>query len=323
MGELHTDYYAVLGVPRDVSDELLRRAYKEQALLHHPDKNRDCVVEATKRFKLIGEAYSVLKDPVLRADYDMKGHASCSVMQTFNFDTAVNLFQSVFGAETIGAVLSGAASCCREIPGVRGVAAAGFESMLAQAELDLNSEMQRLASIDHDVDMRRFEVEEQAKRFMLAEKEHCQLCSLRKRNMEIAGLGVLSLTFACWGAFFTLMTYAFATLVVLWLLSVGYVIECGWALAQLNAAHRERVVEDMRKSGHFQQALFQAQLSLKEQTELVRNTRQRLAQIRGAANEAEMKGPSFQDTLTLGSHLIGKVAGGVSNVFKKRFPPVS
>jgi len=63
------DFYAVLGVSKDVSDADLKKTYRKLARQHHPDSNAgDAKAEA--RFKEISEAYSVLSDPEMRAEYD-------------------------------------------------------------------------------------------------------------------------------------------------------------------------------------------------------------------------------------------------------------
>lgn len=68
------DYYEVLGVERTVSTEELRKAYKREALKHHPDRNPgDASAEA--KFKECNEAYQVLSDEQKRQIYDQFGHA--------------------------------------------------------------------------------------------------------------------------------------------------------------------------------------------------------------------------------------------------------
>jgi molecular chaperone DnaJ len=66
------DYYAVLGVPRDAGDADLKKAYRNLARTHHPDRNPGDKA-AEERFKEISEAYGVLSDPDKRAHYDRFG----------------------------------------------------------------------------------------------------------------------------------------------------------------------------------------------------------------------------------------------------------
>jgi molecular chaperone DnaJ len=67
-------YYEVLGCAREVAPEDMRRAYKQLALKHHPDRNAgDPTAEAT--FKEVNEAYQVLSDEQKRRVYDQFGHA--------------------------------------------------------------------------------------------------------------------------------------------------------------------------------------------------------------------------------------------------------
>jgi curved DNA-binding protein len=65
------DYYDVLGVPRDASNDDIRSAYRKLARENHPDVNKD--PEAEDRFKEISEAYEVLRDPEKREKYDRLG----------------------------------------------------------------------------------------------------------------------------------------------------------------------------------------------------------------------------------------------------------
>src|SRR4051795_9770126 len=65
------DYYEVLGVSRDASEDDIRSAYRRLARENHPDVNKD--PEAEQRFKEISEAYEVLRDPEKRERYDRLG----------------------------------------------------------------------------------------------------------------------------------------------------------------------------------------------------------------------------------------------------------
>ncbi|HMF62447.1 MAG TPA: molecular chaperone DnaJ, partial [Edaphobacter sp.] len=69
------DYYEVLSVSRDASDQELKAAYRKLAMQHHPDRNPDDP-SAEDKFKECSEAYSVLSDPEKRAAYDRYGHAA-------------------------------------------------------------------------------------------------------------------------------------------------------------------------------------------------------------------------------------------------------
>src|SRR4051794_6357953 len=68
-------YYEVLGVPRNASDEELKKAFRRLAMKHHPDRNPDNT-ECEAHFKEAKEAYEVLGDAQKRALYDQHGHAA-------------------------------------------------------------------------------------------------------------------------------------------------------------------------------------------------------------------------------------------------------
>jgi len=69
------DFYTTLGVPRDASNDDLKKAYRKLAMQYHPDRNPGDK-QAEAKFKEINEAYDVLKDEQKRAAFDRYGHAA-------------------------------------------------------------------------------------------------------------------------------------------------------------------------------------------------------------------------------------------------------
>ena len=70
------DFYEVLGVPKNASEDEIKKAYRKLAMKYHPDRNQgDAAKEAEVKFKEVKEAYEMLSDAQKRAAYDQYGHA--------------------------------------------------------------------------------------------------------------------------------------------------------------------------------------------------------------------------------------------------------
>ncbi|WFC99377.1 hypothetical protein MYAM1_002121 [Malassezia yamatoensis] len=86
------EYYELLGVRGDASDLELKKAYRKAAVRNHPDKGGD-----EETFKMIGEAYRVLSDSNLRADYDRYGKKKPT--DEVGLKEATDMFGNLFGGE--------------------------------------------------------------------------------------------------------------------------------------------------------------------------------------------------------------------------------
>ena len=67
------DYYQVLGVPKNATDDQIKKAYRKLAMQYHPDRNPGKEEWANQKFKEINEAYGALGDPQKRKQYDQFG----------------------------------------------------------------------------------------------------------------------------------------------------------------------------------------------------------------------------------------------------------
>jgi len=90
------DYYEILGVNRDASDEELKKAYRKLAMKHHPDRNPDNP-KAEEHFKEAKEAYEILSDSGKRGAYDQYGHAGVDQQAGMGGGAGMGGFADAFG----------------------------------------------------------------------------------------------------------------------------------------------------------------------------------------------------------------------------------
>ncbi len=103
------DYYEILGVSRDASQDEIKKAYRKLAMEYHPDRNTENP-NAEKKFKEASEAYEVLRDPEKRERYDRFGHEGMNgggfgggrAYENVGFEDIFSRFSEIFGSEFFG-----------------------------------------------------------------------------------------------------------------------------------------------------------------------------------------------------------------------------
>ena len=101
------DYYEVLGVDKNASEDDIKKAYRKIAIQYHPDRNPGDK-NAEEKFKEAAEAYDVLHDPQKRQQYDQFGFEGLQGMGGFSggggftMDDIFSMFGSVFGGSGFG-----------------------------------------------------------------------------------------------------------------------------------------------------------------------------------------------------------------------------
>ncbi len=182
------DYYEILGVSRDATDEEIKRAYRRLAMKHHPDRNPGDP-EAEARFKEAAEAYEALSDPQKRRLYDQYGHEglrSAGGPATHDFsrmrvDDIFSMFEEIFGG------MGGAA---------RPRQARGYD-LETEVVIDL---AEALTGVEREVRFTRLEVCSSCRGTGVAgggQPEPCSLCRGQGRVMQTGFGGMFRIATTC------------------------------------------------------------------------------------------------------------------------------
>jgi molecular chaperone DnaJ len=108
MVKMAKDYYDILGIGKDASQDQIKSAYRELALKHHPDRNKH--KDSEEKFKEINAAYAVLSDPEKRRQYDAYGSEGFEqrftnedIFKGVNIEDIIRGFQeNMFGFQDVG-----------------------------------------------------------------------------------------------------------------------------------------------------------------------------------------------------------------------------
>jgi len=334
----------VLGVSRSAGSAELRRAYHEQALRHHPDKNPGRLQEATESFKLVAEAYAVLRDPRLRAKYD--GGVKC---MGFSFGMAKDLFREVFGKDVAAnlehvvnemtpnlrsaaeaaaqaaaeatasaavSVVAGAVELCTRSFIVRDAVAHGFSTMVADADRELVHWEAEVARCKE----RCITLEEQARIYEEESSAEWQR-RLRKCGEDFQGACCLTACVAA-GAFTAWLAWPLAgwTLaswpVGSWLLRclvVYWVAESALVLYRLAVLCRQLI--EHNSASHLEartlQDLHQQAMSAGSALDTLRRcldkAKEEAQEVRRDAEAAAARGPSLACAAKIGRHFVGQM----------------
>ena len=125
------DYYEVLGVDKNATEDQIKKAYRTIAIKYHPDRNPGNK-EAEEKFKEAAEAYDVLHDPQKRQQYDQFGFDGPNMGgfggfggASMNMDDIFSMFGDIFGGHAgFGGFGGGSRSrgprCDQEVQGAQG-----------------------------------------------------------------------------------------------------------------------------------------------------------------------------------------------------------
>lgn len=131
-----TDYYSILGVPRDADERTIKKAYRALSRQYHPDKNRGNE-EASQKFVEVANAYEVLSDPKSREKYDRFGEAG---LKGGRHHDPMDIFAQFFGGNAFGGHHQGR----RRGPDAQVVMPVSLADMYKGSTLELGVNMQSI-----------------------------------------------------------------------------------------------------------------------------------------------------------------------------------
>jgi len=334
----HQDFYEVLGVPRNVNDAELKRAYRQKAIEHHPDKNPGRVQEATEAFKLIGEAYAVLRDPHLRADYDsngcVSGHGTCD--QTFNISTAMDLFKDVLGeefaaglarvadsvapkvqavTEPLTSAIANAVDCCSKSDVMREAMRSGLDSIAADAEVEVQDLTFHEEECIRKLDECNTRLREHSARYHRASAISQSRLDHASRQLlvvilQMLGISAVVIAAVAWMSIERLPLWV---VVVLILTMVGMALRALKLWGVFAAERAAKLLErdkELKAGSSLKMSIRRAKHNLLDARERVGAARAKASQARGDLMAAERDGASFGGMWRVGLHFINRATRG-------------
>lgn len=178
------NYYEVLGISSSATPAEIKKAYRVEALKHHPDKNPHRHEEATAQFKLIAEAYTVLSDTKQRAKYDTD---PLTFFVAFGAEKAYDLFRDVFGEDVTSTLKCAAEGVSEQISQLATVTAQPRE-MAASALSSLSTTVSSLDTVRSTIGAGLHALADDAEAHVAAKVQQEERCrcdwQMRKRHLE-------------------------------------------------------------------------------------------------------------------------------------------
>jgi len=317
MGCDDSNHYTVLGVPPSASAEQLRRAYKELATRYHPHTaDPKDEADTVKKFQRASEAYSILKDPLLRARYDL------GVGDTAGSKPSIrqSLVSSSVSYDSIG-------SSVKNLSGPSSFVASGLELVANDKEHDLGVKEDAVEHYSHQLESRLATLRQMEETCAADQLERDQKETVARRGVTRAW--IIS-AFVCAGVIGTICAesmYASDSIAVVWkclvlvlslttaaLLLLMYAAWKTWRLRLLRRAGEQlderdaNAVEAMRKTVN----KAQDRLDLAQQD--LENAIDAWALAQADVAEVEREGASLDQVVKIGMHYVRRFQRAASSL---------